>query len=123
MQRYRAERPGQLPTIASVGNVELPPGKLIVPDPSYARSSPHTDPVLWVSDEREEPVGILWSQLAEHFEQTGLWPLVLDSLDADRADDRPWLVGELEPGRSRSASTYDAATVLAESWRDCLPSE
>ena len=56
---------------------ELPPGRLVVPDPDYADGDPVTDPVLWVSDLPVPDAGPLWASLLGQHARSGLWPLLL----------------------------------------------
>jgi hypothetical protein len=121
MNRYRAERAGQLPSLDDVviGGVRLPRGNVIVPSEEFAADVPTLQPVLWISSDVIEQVGALWCDLAARFDHHGLWPLVLDSLDGD--DTRPWDTAELDPTLSADPSTYDATTVLLELWDACVP--
>jgi hypothetical protein len=59
--------------------------------------------------------------LVDAFEYTGLWPLVLTSLEDD--DDRPWLTGEFDPGSSTNPAGHEALDVLRAWWADVIPYE
>ncbi|HEX6276883.1 MAG TPA: DUF4253 domain-containing protein [Polyangiaceae bacterium] len=117
--KYRAKEPGALPEGAepNVGGVSLPFGRLIVPDPGYATGHPSSEPVLWISAKPVSAVGTLWERLAATFPSTGLWPLVLESLN--RQDDRPWLDGELCP--DATDESHDVTSVLADWWSALMP--
>jgi hypothetical protein len=56
--------------------------------------------------------------LVDAFETTGLWPLVLGSLNGYDDDDRPWLAGELDPASSTDPATHDVSSVLRDWWAD-----
>jgi hypothetical protein len=118
----RAPRAGTLPEAdhARVGSVSLPGGLLVSPDESFASSST-PGPVVWITREPVAEVGALWRDIAFEFSQHGLWPLVLESLHD--ADDRPWLVGELDPALSSSPGEHDPRSVLEEEWASVVPSE
>jgi hypothetical protein len=121
MNRYRAERAGELPSVDDVvlAGVRLPRGGLVVPGDDYAADVPTLHPVLWISAEIVEEVGGLWSDLAARFDHHGLWPLVLEPLDGD--DTRPWDTAELDPKLSLDPASYDATAVLDDLWSQCMP--
>jgi hypothetical protein len=52
---------------------------------------------LWLSD--SPPTPDLWSRLRAEHAASGLWPLLLDPLDPQDTDFRPWACGELSPER------------------------
>lgn len=118
----RAPRAGALPQAdhARVGSIPLPGGRLVTPDVSFTRLST-MGPVAWVTREMVAKVGTLWLDVASGFPQHGLWPLILESLQY--ADDRPWLVGELDPTQSSSPGEHDARSVLEEMWASAVPCE
>jgi hypothetical protein len=63
-------------------------------------------------------VGTLWSNVASEFSQHGLSSLVLESmLDAD---DRPWLLRELDPAQSSSPGEHDPRSFLKERWASAV---
>lgn len=119
MSPFRAARPGTLPDPSQglLAGVRLPSGILVSPDPSFASSS--SGPVLWITREPVARVGALWREMALHFSEHGLWPLVLESLGG--ADERPWLSGELDPSRSSSPGRHDVTAVLTEQWGQVVP--
>jgi hypothetical protein len=120
---YRAARPGILPKepAPTVAGIKLPAGRLVVPSPDFASGPALSTPVLWMTLEPVDDVGSLWSKLAAEFHATGLWPLVLVSLEGDER--RPWVEGELGPDPASQPGQHDAASVLATWWREVLPVE
>lgn len=112
----RAESPGRLlaEKAIHVGDIELPPGKLIVADPAYARrvTEPIGSAVLWISQDAVDDHDV-FKQLRAAFPTTGLWPVMLTSLRGTR----PWDEGELQPV---APSAIDAAghglDYLERSW-------
>ncbi|MFF2146839.1 DUF4253 domain-containing protein [Kitasatospora sp. NPDC058190] len=89
--------------------VPLPPGRSVVADEGDGRPIP-----LWISD-APAPTG-LWAQLHRAHAQSGLWPLLLSPLNDVDPDFRPWLSGELDPGRASDPAEHDPAAVLREWW-------
>ncbi|MEU5695840.1 DUF4253 domain-containing protein [Actinosynnema sp. NPDC020468] len=90
--------------------VALPPGR-----PVFAEDAEAGDrPALWLSD-RPAPAG-LWARLRAEHARTGLWPLLLDALDDDEEDYRPWANGEVAPGEMTAPDGHDAAALLADWW-------
>ena len=98
---------GRLPNDgpARIGGVKLPPGRRLTP--SYADGGP----ALWATvDLVPNPVAT-WSRLRRAHPDTGLVPLVLDSL-RDSHPSRPWDNGEFEPGDvGRCVGTYDVKRI------------
>jgi hypothetical protein len=92
--------------------VALPPGRLVVPDPDFDRGD--GTPAYWLSD--GPAATARWSQLHAAHPQSGLWPLLLRSLDGDPA--RPWHDGEVDPQPTHEIDRHDAATFLATIWAD-----
>jgi hypothetical protein len=102
-----------------LGDVELGAGRpAVVQNPSLRRDRPGR-PSLWLADHPSPDAAETWRRLADLFQDTGLWPLVLASLDADEPA-RPWDSGELEPGPLAPVEALEAAAVLAEGWADSL---
>ena len=125
----RASSPGTLPPNgpAVVGGVQLPSGHQVEPDPSFVQSnSTDLDPVLWLTDENVPDVGALWAQVAKQFHRTGLWPVVLESLEPgpdDKTTGRPWDSGELAPTLSSDPIAVDVESLLRRWWKGNVPSE
>jgi len=121
---YRATKPGTLPVAddaTAVGGVRLPAGHLVDVDRSNVADPKKVPagPVAWVSDDPVEELGTLWSDLAERFPDTGLWPLILE-----RRDDR-WWDEALDPTMSRQPDQLagiDVEASLAGWWTENLPS-
>ncbi|MCV2460685.1 DUF4253 domain-containing protein [Streptomyces sp. ICN988] len=87
----------------------LPPGRVITSDEGDGDVQP-----LWLSD-RPATAG-LWTQLHAEHTRSGLWPLLLDALDQDDDEFRPWGSGELMPERMSSPAIHDPAGLLEEWW-------
>ena len=87
--------------------VPLPPGRTVRGDEGDGER-----PVLWVSD-GPAPAG-LWSRLHAAHDDSGLWPLLLDSLPGDPS--RPWDRGELWPRPAFSSAEHDVERLLAGWW-------
>ena len=69
----------------------LPSGRLIAPNPNFTEDADRK--VLWVSDEELPGLGELWCRLYDERARTGLYPLLLDTLQGEPG--RPWHEGEL----------------------------
>lgn len=95
----------------------LPRGRLIVPDASSVEGSPVEEPVLWVSDAPVRQPAELWVALRLQHPQTGLWPLVLETLEDAPA--RPWHDGELAPVTKPLGDGPDVDRVLLTLWTNC----
>ncbi|MBI4939680.1 MAG: DUF4253 domain-containing protein [Actinobacteria bacterium] len=88
----------------------LPPGRPVpLEDGGAAR--------YWLSDAPAAPGD--WAGLAADFPRTGLWPLLVQGLDA-RSTERPWQVGEMHPVPFTPGSAA-AGEVLARLWEQVLP--
>ncbi|GAB1690650.1 DUF4253 domain-containing protein [Krasilnikovia sp. M28-CT-15] len=62
-----------------------------------------------------------WAATRARHEDTGLWPLLLHGL-SQREPDRPWLTGELSPGRAGgSPSDHDPEALLRQWWAAVVP--
>ena len=98
----------------------LPPGRLVIPDPQYARYTDGdqvTTPVMWVSDRPVPDAGATWARLLAEHHATRLWPLLLGAHDgAPGVPARPWHAGELAPVPHGRATEADADTILAGGW-------
>jgi hypothetical protein len=109
MSKWRVKQAGELSKKALV-DLALPEGHMVTPSKT---------PVLWISDEKVEPIGETWAAVADHFKGRGLWPLALETLRD--TDDRPWDSGELEPGESSDPASQQASAVLGRWWADNVP--
>ncbi|MEW2136549.1 DUF4253 domain-containing protein [Streptomyces sp. NPDC005409] len=87
----------------------LPPGRMITSDVGDGDEQP-----LWLSD-RPATAG-LWARIHAEHARSGLWPLLLDALDPDDDEFRPWESGELMPERMSSPASHDPAGLLEEWW-------
>jgi hypothetical protein len=87
--------------------VELPAGRLV-----HGDEGSDDLPALWVSE--APATARLWADLRRVHQQSGLWPLLLDSLHGD--DRRPWDGGELWPADASLPSDFDPEELLAEWW-------
>nr|WP_237526995.1 MULTISPECIES: DUF4253 domain-containing protein [unclassified Streptomyces] len=91
--------------------ISLPPGRKITPGEGDGALQP-----LWLSN---SPVSAdLFAQLRTEHAASGLWPLLLDSVDPNDVDFRPWGCGELSPERMSSPGAHDAEELLARWWKD-----
>lgn len=120
VDEYRAARPGQLPAdgAASVGGVALPAGHQIHAEDVQTRGRA-SEAVLWMSDEILADAGTRWVELRRAFPETGLWPLVLESLEGQ--PDRPWVDGEFYPPGSTSPDQVNVAATLDRWWNEAVP--
>jgi hypothetical protein len=94
-------------------SIALPAGRLVWPDPrDRARTNTVTRPAYWLSD--GSVTATLWARLRAEHGRSGLWPLLLEGLDAEPA--RPWLVGEVDPEPVSNIDEQDAAEFFAKRW-------
>ena len=116
---FRAARPGTLPTTSTIalGGVRCGPGTLVVPDPSIQNRVSVGPPVAWVGPTPTPRLHTLWLSAARAFPESGLWPVVLESLDGDGA--RPWRDGELAPSED-APDGVDVAELLANAWSQAV---
>lgn len=92
--------------------VPLPPGR-----PVFSEEKEDGDrPAFWLSDQ-PAPAG-LWARLRAEHARSGLWPLLLDALDDEDPEYRPWANGEVLPGEMSSPDDHDPAALLAGWWAD-----
>lgn len=112
----QAARPGALPAagLARVGLVRLPAGRPLVGRP---RSGDPLPPVLWTTDDVVEGATAAWGRLAELFPETGLWPVLLRSLDDSG---RPWRGEDLCPVAESAIDALDPRAVLTDGWHGWL---
>ncbi|GAA2985830.1 DUF4253 domain-containing protein [Actinokineospora diospyrosa] len=90
-------------------SVALPPGRLV-------RHEEDDRPALWMSDE-PAPAG-LWARLRAEHARSGLWPVLLDALDDEAEEYRPWASGEVAPGDTTTIGAHDPAALLAGWWAE-----
>ncbi|WP_245782134.1 DUF4253 domain-containing protein [Actinokineospora terrae] len=89
-------------------SVPLPPGRVVFPEEGGDR------PALWLSDKPAAPG--LWAALRQDHARSGLWPLLLDALDDEDEEYRPWGNGEVLPDEMTSPADHDVAALLARWW-------
>ena len=92
-------------------SVPLPPGRLVLPEEEDGGR-----PAFWLSDQ-PAPVG-LWAALRAEHAASGLWPLLLDALDDEDPEYRPWANGEVLPGEMSFPGDHDAAKLLTGWWAE-----
>ncbi|MBB4966445.1 DUF4253 domain-containing protein [Saccharothrix violaceirubra] len=90
-------------------SVPLPPGRTVL-----STEERGDRPALWLGD-GPVPAG-LWATLRTEHPKSGLWPLLLDALDDDHDEYRPWANGEVAPGAASAPGNHDAAALLADWW-------
>jgi hypothetical protein len=96
-------------------DVDLPPGRLVVPEDS----EPGTAPAYWLS---EEPAGpALWVRLHQAHPRSGLWPVFATA--HRRYSGRPWVAGEVRPKPVARIDVLDASAVLEGFWRAKISGE
>ncbi|MEO6088527.1 MAG: DUF4253 domain-containing protein [Umezawaea sp.] len=92
--------------------VQLPAGRLV-----FSEEKEDGDrPAFWLSDQ-PAPAG-LWARLRAEHAKSGLWPLLLDALDDEDVEYRPWANGEVLPGDMSSPGDHDPVALLAGWWTD-----
>lgn len=91
--------------------IALPPGRMITTDEDFGDLQP-----LWLSDSPASAE--TWVQLRAEHTTSGIWPLLLDSLDPHDSDFRPWGCGELSPESMSSPDDHDPEKLLARRWQD-----
>ncbi|MEZ6038119.1 MAG: DUF4253 domain-containing protein [Planctomycetota bacterium] len=116
MNEFRSSTPGQLPPPGTtVAGISLPAGALIHVDPGFA-SQPSDAAVAWVSTAPLQDLPRTWRAFAAAFGETGLWPIVCDSL---KDEGRPWTSGEFDG--PRPVATTPPAQLLARLWESAVP--
>lgn len=101
-----ADEPGRLPPVSptTIAGVDLPLGVLLDADSDFSDDPATPSQRAWMSAAPLDDTTALWWRLAGVFSQTGLWPLVTQSLDDPSNPGRPWSAGEFsdptEPSRS-----------------------
>lgn len=93
----RAASPGTLPppSPSTVAGVELPLGGLVSASHDFADDPAAPTVRAWISATPLDDPTELWWRLAAAFGETGLWPLVVTTLNDDSTPGRPWTTGEL----------------------------
>jgi hypothetical protein len=91
-------------------NVDLPPGRLAVPDDA----GPGTRPAYWLGDAPAGPE--LWVQLRRAHARSGLWPVIASALQSD--PDQPWAAGNVRPQPAADIDGLDANSAMAGLWRE-----
>ncbi|MEV6700496.1 DUF4253 domain-containing protein [Streptomyces sp. NPDC051453] len=101
---------GQLTDLLS-GSVEglLPPGLMVTSDKGNGDAQP-----LWRSD--RPATAELWTRMYADHPRSGLWPLLLDPLDPNDGELRPWGFGEVFPEHISSPAHHDPARLLEQWW-------
>ncbi|MFE1409845.1 DUF4253 domain-containing protein [Streptomyces sp. NPDC058746] len=97
------------PELLSNIAVPLPPGRLVTSDEGDG-----DDQALWLSDETVSAE--LWTRIRDEHPRSGLWPLLLDALDPNDGEFRPWGSGEVFPEQMSSPASHDPADLLAQWW-------
>ncbi|MFO0615199.1 MAG: DUF4253 domain-containing protein [Polyangiaceae bacterium] len=125
MGQHLAKTPGALPPAdsATVAGVSLPAGARPLPSSDFAmhpKRAVRTSP-LWLSAKPTDAIEKLVSPLIAAFPSTGLWPLVLETLEG--APERPWLAGEIDPSGASDPAHHDVSTILGAWWSNVVPSE
>lgn len=92
----------------------LPPGRLVIPNPDFGDEAWPDRHVMWVSDEPLPAAGEHWKRLYDLRETTGLYPLLLDTVDGEPG--RPWHYGELDPAPVGAIDVLTADGVLRRFW-------
>jgi hypothetical protein len=89
-------------------DVDLPPGRLVVPYELDAGARP----AYWLSD--EPGGGDLWARLRQAHAQSGLWPVLATSLDSNPKV--PWTAGQVSPQPVPGIDGQHAGEVLEAFW-------
>ncbi|MEW2417486.1 DUF4253 domain-containing protein [Streptomyces sp. NPDC046866] len=87
----------------------LPAGRMVMSDEGDGDVQ-----ALWLSD-GPATAELWWRMYAEHT-RSGLWPLLLDALDPNDAEFRPWGSGEVFPEQMSSPANHDPSGLLAQWW-------
>ncbi|MFJ8584873.1 DUF4253 domain-containing protein [Streptomyces sp. NPDC093595] len=87
----------------------LPPGRMVTSDEGDGDVQP-----LWLSN--GPTTAEVWTRLYAERARSGLWPLLLDSLDPSDDEFRPWASGEVFPERMSSPASHDTVRLLSQWW-------
>ncbi|MDX2391155.1 MULTISPECIES: DUF4253 domain-containing protein [unclassified Streptomyces] len=98
------------PELLSTLAVPLPPGRLITSDEGDGGVQ-----ALWLSDGTVSAE--LWTRIRDEHARSGVLPLLLDALDPNDGEFRPWGSGEVFPERMSSPGSHDPADLLAQWWK------
>ncbi|WP_285508101.1 DUF4253 domain-containing protein [Actinokineospora sp. NBRC 105648] len=90
-------------------SVPLPPGRLVQPEEDNGGR-----PAFWLSD--QPAAAGLWARLRAEHTRSGLWPLLLDALDDEDPEYRPWGNGEVLPGDMSAPAGHEPGALLAGWW-------
>jgi Domain of unknown function (DUF4253) len=109
--------PGPLPAAGPlrIGGISLGPGRAVA---ARHRDGAAPSATLWVTDTVVPEADAAWAALAAGFPTTGLWPLLLQSLDDGW--ERPWDSGEFDPASDVEIDAIDPRAVLEDGWRGSL---
>lgn len=95
---------------------DLPPGRLIIG--SFTDATWGDRPLLWVTDEPIYDLGELWKRSFQTREETGLYPLLLATMNSD--PDRPWHDAELAYMPVEEVDAIDVESCLSR-WAEHRP--
>jgi hypothetical protein len=103
-----------------IGPVDLPTGKVLTSG-LYGHGAPPRE-VAWVTLDPVPAAGRVWQQLYDLHHQTGLVPILLDTLGNQSR--RPWDDEEFgDPVDLRAVDDVDVGDFLADWWHGSLPDE
>ncbi|MFE5011696.1 DUF4253 domain-containing protein [Streptomyces sp. NPDC056696] len=87
----------------------LPPGRTVTSDEGNGDAQ-----LLWLSD--RPATAKLWTRMHADHPRSGLWPLLLDPLDPNDGELRPWGFGEVFPQHTSSLAHHDPTRLLEQWW-------
>lgn len=93
-------------------DVDLPPGRLVVPP----RGEPGAGPAYWLSDEPSGPD--LWVALRRAHARSGLWPLLTPATDS--RGDLPLVTGDVRPQPAADIDRLTAAEAMDRLWSEWI---
>jgi hypothetical protein len=116
--------PGELGRLFGDGGVgrtlpvALPAGRLVWPGGRQywigASGRVTARPAYWLSE--QPATAALWRRLRAEHDRSGLWPVLLASLNGQ--PERPWIVGEIDPESVDAIDADDPEEFLATLWTD-----